>query len=172
MSKPTALLRRIGKPDYAHMIANGISWLFLTGGDADKVWEEAQKAGYDLIAGDISGDPSAEEIIECLEDALCREDEPLNSRRKVTHSRGLLKMASQEDRNDESKQQCDCGGGEDVKASIDNALTWKSEVVMKPVDEVSRELEQQGWRVLWQSEVEAIAIKGRAVKAHDLNIVD
>ena len=40
--------------------------------------------------------------------------------------------------------------------------TWDSEVVMKPVEEVARELESQGWTILWQSEVEALAIRGEA----------
>ena len=38
--------------------------------------------------------------------------------------------------------------------------TWESEVVMRPIEQEASELEAQGWRILWLSEVEALAIKG------------
>jgi len=86
VAKPTAFLRRIGKPDYAHIVANGESWLFLADVEADQVWAEAQKAGYDLAAGDAAGEPTMEEVGDCLKQALCLEEEPLNTRRKISHS--------------------------------------------------------------------------------------
>jgi len=173
--KPTKLLRRLGKPSYVHIVANGESWLFLLEGQAEKVWAEAHKAGYELVAGDIAGSPTADEIRECLEEALCTEEEPLNSRRKVTHSKELLKRLSQKDDSDESKQQSDCNEGEDdimKKAFSKEPLTWGSATVMKPISEVARELEGQGWQILWQSEVEALAIKGEAPGAQDADIVE
>ena len=50
--KPTKFLRRLGKPRYVHIVANGESWLFLMDGEAEPIWAEAHRAGYDLVAGD------------------------------------------------------------------------------------------------------------------------
>lgn len=173
-AKPTTFLRRVGKPPYVHILANGESWLFLIDGEAELIWAEARRAGYELVAGDIAGDPTPEEISGCLDKALCREEEPLNSRRKVTHSRGIVKRASQKEDNNESKQQGDCNEGEDdTKTAYGNEpLTWESEVVMKPIEQVASELEDQGWRMLWQSEVEAIAIRNEAPEVQDIDLVE
>lgn len=65
MDKPVAFLSHVGKPGYVHILGNGESWLFLTDGDADRVWSEARQVGYELIAGDISGDPC--EVGDCLD---------------------------------------------------------------------------------------------------------
>jgi len=51
-------------------------------------------------------------------------------------------------------------------------LTWDSEVVMKPIEEIARELEREGWHIFWESEVEAVAIKDRALESADLDIVE
>jgi len=37
---------------------------------------------------------------------------------------------------------------------------------MKPIEEEAKELEKEGWQILWTSEVEAIAIGGDAKKGH------
>lgn len=171
--KPTKFLRRLGKPRYVHIVANGESWLFLLDG-AELVWAEAREAGYTLVAGDAAGDPSPDEIRKCLDEALCQEEDPLNTRRKVTHSRGLVKRACRNKEYDESKQQGNCSKGQDnMKAAFGKEpLTWKSEVVMKPVTEVASQLEQQGWRILWKSEVEALAIKDNGISSQDLDIVE
>lgn len=175
--KPSRFLQRLGKPRYVHAIANGESWLFLLKGEAEVVWAEACRAGYELVAGDIAGNPTPEQIEECLGKGLCREEEPLNTRRKVTHSRGLLKkVAPGNEAPNESNQQGDCSPGEEKdhrKAMFDEEpLTWDSEVVMKPIEEVANELETQGWQILWQSEVEALAIRGGAPEAEDTDIVE
>lgn len=174
MAKPTTFLRRVGKPQYVHIVANGESWLFLLGGGAELIWAEARKAGYDLVAGAIDSDPTPEEIKGYLKEAFCREEEPLNTRRKITHSRKLPKMVTQDGESDESKQPGDCGEGEDdMKIALGREpLTWESEVVMKPIEQVASELERQGWRILWQSEVEALAIRGEASESQDMDIVE
>jgi hypothetical protein len=174
VAKPTAFLRRIGKPRYVHMVDNGKSWLFLLEGEAERVWAEAQRAGYDLIHGDVASGATPEAIEECLGKALSQEGEPLNTRRKVTHSRGLLKRALQEDRCDESKKRADCGEGEDdTKTAFGSEpLAWDSEVLMKPIQQVAEELEAQGWDILWQSEVEAIAIRGETPNGRDMDILE
>lgn len=171
---PVKFLRRVGKLPYGHIVANGESWLFLTDGEAESVWTEAHRAGYELVAGDIAGDPTAEEIRECLEQALCREEKPLNARRKVTHSRGLFKKVAQAKVMNESKQQPDCGEGEnDMKMAFGKEpLTWGSEIVMKPIEEVARELKAQGWEIIWQSDVEALAIKTETPGVRDADIVE
>jgi len=51
-------------------------------------------------------------------------------------------------------------------------LTWNSEVVMKPIEEIARELETEGWQILWKSEVEAIAVKNKMPGAKDMDIVE
>lgn len=174
VAKPTTFLRRVGRPPYVHILTNGESWLFLLNGDAELVWDEARRAGYELMAGDIAGDPTPEEIRECLEEALCPEEEPLNSKRKVTHSRGLFKRASHRDEGNEFKQQGGCNAGEDDMevAFGEEPLTWESKVVMKPIEQVASELKGQGWRIIWQSEVEALAIKGECSEAQDMDIVE
>lgn len=174
MAKPTAFLRRLGKPDYTHIVANGESWLFLTDGHADNVWRQARKAGYDLVTGDISGDPAPYEIRDCLEQALCAEEEPLNTRRKVTHSRGLIRKLSENTADNESKQKDNCALGDSgVNAEpVKERPSWDTEVVMKPIEEMANELEAEGWHILWKSEVEAIAIKDESLEATDLDIVD
>jgi DNA primase len=43
---------------------------------------------------------------------------------------------------------------------------------MKRIEEVARELEAEGWRILWQSEVEALAIKKEALGVQDMNILE
>lgn len=173
-AKPKAFLRCVGRPDYVHIVANGKSWLFLMGGEAELVWVEARQAGYELVAGDTVGDPMPQVIAECLEEALCHEDKPLNTRRKITHSRGLLKKVSQNEGDDESKRSADCPEAkEDTNAMPSRGpCTWDSEVVMKPIEQVTRELEKQGWHILWTSEVEAIAIKENTLKAEDMDIVE
>jgi len=160
-TKPTAFLRRIGKPGYIHIVVNGESWLFITGGEADRVWKEACKTGYELIAGDITGEPTPEEVREYLEKALCLEKEPLNTRRKVSHSRGLFKKLTQDDVGDESNQKIDCAEeNKDLNTVLKKKdITWDSKVVMKPIEEMAKDLEGEGWRIFWKSEVEAIAIK-------------
>ena len=49
---------------------------------------------------------------------------------------------------------------------------WNSEVVLKPVEEIARELENEGWRILWKSEVEAIAIRGGLSGSQDIDIIE
>ncbi len=173
-AKPTAFLRRVGKPNYVHIVADGESWLFLTDGDSEKVWAEIRNAGYDLIAGDISGDPAPDEIRDCLEQALCVEVEPLNTRRKVTHSRGLLRKLSGNTEDNESKEKDDCARGENGMSVEpgNEPPTWETEVVMKPIEEIAKELEAEGWHISWKSEVEAVAVKDEALKAGDLDIVE
>lgn len=176
VGKPTSFLRRLGKPDYVHIIANGEGWLFLLDGDIHQVWEEARRAGYQLVAGDVAGDPTSSEVGECLEEALCREDEPLNTRRKITHSRGLLKKSresKQDNEPNESKRQDDYnGGGDSMKKAPDKERSkWASEVVMKPIHQVASELKEEGWHILWKSEVEAVAIKPDALDAQKGDIV-
>jgi hypothetical protein len=51
-TKPTTFLRRLGKPRYAHIVANEEGWLFLLDGEPEQVWEESRRAGYQLVAGD------------------------------------------------------------------------------------------------------------------------
>lgn len=154
-------------------LPNGESWLFLTDGEAEKVWSEAKKAGYELFVGDILRSPSLEEVKEGLERALCREEEPLNTRRKITHSRRLFEKIPRKNSDNESKQNYRNKEDEDMCAtSSEKPPTWNSEVVMKPINEVVEELEAQGWRVLWQSEVEAIAIKDDQTGCHDTDIVE
>ena len=174
VEKPTAFLRRIGKPGYVHIVANGESRLFLVGGDAEKVWMEARRGGYDLIAGDISGDPTPDEVQNCLEQALCCEHEPLNTRRKPTHSRGLFRRPAQDNNDDESKRTGDCRqeSGNMNGSEEKESPSWDTEVLMEPIEEVARELEAQGWRILWKSEVEAIAIRGNASDNRHLDIVE
>jgi hypothetical protein len=174
VAKPTTFLRRVGKPAYVHIVANGASWLFLDDGDGEKVWAEARQAGYELVAGDVVGVPTPEEISKCLEEALCREEEPLNTRRKITHSRGLLKKDVRTNGNDESKPQRDCSEGEDdMKVAVGKEpVSWEADIVMKPIEEVAKDLEAQGWHILWQSEVEAIAIKAKTIEDGDLDIVE
>jgi hypothetical protein len=36
---------------------------------------------------------------------------------------------------------------------------WDTEVLMKPIGEVVKQLEAEGWDIIWSSEVEAIAVK-------------
>jgi hypothetical protein len=172
MNKPTAFLRHINKPGYTHIVANGESWLFLIDGESEKVWAEASRAGYELIAGDVSGDPSPDEIRSCLEQALCLEEEPLNTRRKLSHSRELFKKIPQSNMNNESKQKDDCvQEDEDMKAVLGREPpAWNSQVVMKPIEKIARELEQEGWHIFWESEVEAFAIKNKALE--DVDIIE
>jgi hypothetical protein len=174
MAKATTFLRHLGKPSYVHIVSNGESWLFLLEGDSEKVWEEAQKIGYELIAGDVSGDPSPDEIRQCLEQALCLENEPLNTRRKVTHSRRLFKSQCPRNGCNESKGKDDAEKDDEDMSAVSGKEhpTWNSEVVMKPIEEMARELEMQGWHILWQSEVEAIAIKAKTIEDGDLDIVE
>ena len=51
-------------------------------------------------------------------------------------------------------------------------LTWECEVLMKPIEQVASELERQGWRVLWRSEVEALAIKEQVPEGQGVDIVE
>lgn len=138
VDKPTRFLRSLGKPRYVHVVANGESWLFLMDGEAEPVWAEARRVGYELIAGDIAGDPIPEEVAECLEKALCREEEPLNTRRKITHSKSLMKREGQGREGRESKPQTDCGEGRNKGSGeadhCEKQQTWESEVLMKPID--------------------------------------
>jgi hypothetical protein len=164
--KPTTLLRHLDKPGYVHIVANGESWLFLTVAEEERVWSEVKKSGYDLVARDISGPPTPEDIALYLNKALCHENEPLNTRRKITHNRGLLKktvekvqeqvVSNESIQNTETKEV----GKEMEDISLDhNSPEWDTEVVMKPIGEVAKELEAEGWDVIWSSEVEAIAVK-------------
>jgi hypothetical protein len=174
-SKPTTFLRHIGKPDYVHIVANGESWLFLTDGDADKVSAEARKAGYQVVYTDSGKSTENEGPGNYLGQALCPEDNPLNTRRKITHSRGLFnKLAPVDKESNESKQNIDCDEeGEDMKkVAGKESLTWESEVVMKPIEEIARDLEKEGWQVLWTSEVEAIAVRDKYPGGEDMDIVE
>ncbi|MFH0847755.1 MAG: bifunctional DNA primase/polymerase [Chloroflexota bacterium] len=173
-AKPTKFLRRAGRPGYAHIVDNGESWLFLIGGEAKSVWAEAHKVGYELIVGDVAGDPTPEQIKECLEQALCREDEPLNTRRKVTHSRRLFNKPAQDNSSDESKQTGDCGqeSGNMSDSAETGSPKWHTEVLMEPIEEVARKLEKEGWRIFWKSEAEAIAIRADASENQSLDIVE
>ncbi len=164
--KPTTLLRHLDKPGYVHIVANGQSWLFLTAAEEERVWSEVKKAGYDLVAGDVTGSPTPEDIALYLGKALCRETEPLRTRRKITHSRGLLKktvnkvqeqvVSNESIQNPETKE---VGKDmEDISLNRDSQK-WDTEVVMKPIGEVAKELEAEGWDIIWSSEVEAIAVK-------------
>lgn len=172
--KPTAFLRRVGKPDYAHIVANGESWLFIAGGDADRVWMEAERAGYEVKAGDATSYPAPEEVVKYLEQALCQEKKPLNTRRKITHSRGLFNSSSPNNRNNESKRNPQSSGGDEHMSAMsgEERPTWESAVVMKPIEEIAKELESQGWRILWKSEVEAIAVRDTGKDGEHLDIVD
>jgi len=174
MAKPIAFLGRIGKPDYVHVVANGESWLFLIDGDVDKVWEEAWQAGYELVAGDISGDPSSDDIKEHLEQALCAEEEPLNTRRKISHSRGLFSKQRQDNKSNESKQiTARAEEGEHMNKYEDNEPhTWATEVIMEPIEHVAKQLEAEGWHIRWKSEVEAIAVKSQTPMGRDRDIVE
>ena len=51
-------------------------------------------------------------------------------------------------------------------------LTWNSEVVMKPIEEIAKDLEREGWHVLWTSEVEAIAVRDKYPGGEDMDIVE
>ncbi|MFC1930182.1 CHC2 zinc finger domain-containing protein [Chloroflexota bacterium] len=164
--KPNTLLRRLDKPGYVHIVANGESWLFLTAGEEERVWSEVEKAGYDLVAGDISGPPTPDDIALYLSKALCHENEPLNTRRKITYNRGLLKKTVEKVQeqvvSNESIQNPDTKeveeNMEDTSPNRDSR-EWDTEVLMKPIGQVVKELEAEGWDVLWASEVEAIAVK-------------
>jgi hypothetical protein len=155
-------------------VANGESWLFITDGDAERAWKEAYRARYELIAGDITGDPTPEELREYLRNALCLEKEPLNTRRKISHSRGLFKKLTQGDDGDESKQKTDpVEESKDMNAVFGKKpITWDSEVVMKPIEEIARDLEKEGWRIFWKSEVEVISIKEGGVNSRATDIVE
>ncbi len=164
--KPTTLLRHLDKPGYAHIVANGESWLFLTTAEEERVWSEVKKSGYDLVAGDISGPPTPEDIALYLNKALCHENEPLNTRRKITHNRGLLKktvekvqeqvVSNESIQNSEIKE-----AKEEMEETSPNrdSREWDTEVLMKPIGEVVKQLEAEGWDIIWSSEVEAIAVK-------------
>ena len=145
-------------------------------GEAEPVWAEARRVGYELVAGDIAGDPTPEEVAECLEKALCREEEPLNTRWKITHSKSLMKREGQGREDHESKPQTDCGEGRNKGSGeadhCEKQQTWESEVLMKPITQVADELEQQEWRVIWLSEVEAVAIKKEALDNQRADIVE
>jgi len=166
--KPTALLRHLDKPGYVHIVANGESWLFLANGEEERVWSEVKKAGFDLIAGDISGPPTSEDVTLYLDKALCHEKEPLYTRRKITHSRGLLKktikkvqeqvVSNESMQNSENKE-----AGKEMEEILpkEDSREWDTEVLMKPIGEVAKELETQGWDVTWCSEVEVIAVKNK-----------
>jgi hypothetical protein len=164
-NKPTTLLRHLDKPGYVHIVANGESWLFLTAAEEEQVWSEVKKAGYDLVAGDVTGPPTPENIALYLSKALCHENEPLNTRRKITHNRGLLKqtvekvqeqvVSNESIQNTETKEE-----EENMDMPTDReSQKWDTEVVMKPIREVAKELEAEGWDIIWSSEVEAIAVK-------------
>lgn len=176
VDKPRRFLQRLGKPRYVHILANAESWLFLMDGNLEQVWAEAQRHGYALVAEDASGDPTAEDVAECLREALCREDTSLNTRRKITHSRSLLRKGAGGKREDESKRQTDCG--EETKdvdmsaVSNKNPQGWNSKVVMKPIRDVARELEEQGWHLIWKSEVEALAVRGETLHTQAIDIVE
>jgi hypothetical protein len=164
--KPTTLLRHLDKPGYVHIVAKSESWLFLTAGEEARVWSEVKKAGYDLVAGDVTGPPTSEDITLYLNKALCHETEPLNTRRKITHSRGLLKktvekvqeqvVSNESIQNSEIKE-----AKEEMEETSPNrdSREWDTEVLMKPIAEVAKELEADGWDIIWSSEVEAIAVK-------------
>jgi hypothetical protein len=51
-------------------------------------------------------------------------------------------------------------------------LTYYSQVVMKPIEEIARELAADGWHIFSKSEVEGIAIKDKALEAGDTDIVE
>ncbi len=164
-NKPTTLLRHLDKPGYVHIVANGESWLFLTAAEEERVWSEVKKAGYDLVAGDVTGPPTPEDIALYLSKALCHENEPLNTRRKITHNRGLLKntvekvqeqvVSNESIQNTETKEE-----EENMDMPTDReSQKWDTEVVMKPIREIAKELEAEGWDIIWSSEVEAIAVK-------------
>lgn len=164
--KPTTLLRHLDKPGYAHIAANGQSWLFLTAAEEERVWIEVEKAGYDLVAGDVTGPPTPEDIALYLSKALCHETEPLNTRRKITHNRGLLKKIVEKVQeqvvSNESIQNLEIKeveeNMEDTSQNRDSR-EWDTEVLMKPIGQVVKELEAEGWDVIWSSEIEAIAVK-------------
>jgi len=153
--KPTKFLRRLGKPQYVHIVDNGESWLFLLAEEAESVWAEARRSGYSLVAGDIAGNPTPEDVKNCLQKALCQEREPLNTRRKVTHSRAIFRRALPEGDCNESIQPQDCDKGVNGMrvAQGKEPPAWDSEVIMRPVEEVARELESQGWintQIAWR----------------------
>jgi len=174
MAKPTTFLRCIGKTDYIHIVANGESWLFLSDGNAERIWSEAGRAHYQLVAGDITGDPTPQELRDCLHQALCHEQEPLNTRRKISHSRGLFRKQPKDSNGNESKQTADYSEGEGHMNNDGNneSLNWRTEVVMKPIDHVAKQLQADGWHILWKSEVEAIAIRDNASEKQNLDIVE
>jgi len=174
VAKPAAFLRRIEKPGYVHIVANGKGWLFLTDGDMEKVRLEAQRTGYELLAEDVEGNPDPSEARGYLEQALCLEHEPLNTRRKITHSRGLFSSSSPNNGNNESKRNPQSSGEDEHMSAMsgEERPTWKSAVVMKPIEEIAKELESQGWRILWKSEVEAIAVRDTGKDGEHLDIVD
>ena len=163
LEKPTTFLRHLDKPGYVHIVANGKSWLFLTEGEPEQVHGEVKKAGYELIASN----PSSQDTVSFLDQALCREDEPLHTRRKITQSRGLIKesvkkveeqvVSDESIRNSENKEE-----REDMtEVPKHDSQKWDTEIVMKPIDQIARELEAEGWDIIWSSEVEAIAVKNR-----------
>lgn len=174
INKPTTFLRHLGKPDYVHIVDNSSSWLFLTQGEAKKVLSEVQKAGYQLVASGITGDLTPQEIFEFLERALCREQESLNTRRKVSHSRGLCRRQRPNDRSNESKQTTN-RSEEYIHMKKDEnkePYTWRTEVVMKPIEYVANQLQTEGWHIFWKSEVEAVAVKDKTLKSNSLDIVE
>ena len=48
---------------------------------------------------------------------------------------------------------------------------WRTEVVMKPIEHVAKQLQAEGWHILWKSEVEAIAVKSQTSAGEDTDIV-
>ncbi len=159
--KPTTFLRHLDKPGYVHIVANGGSWLFLAEGETEHVHEEVEKAGYELIANE----PSSKDSALYLNQALCREDEPLHTRRKITQSRGLLRKTVKKEEeqvvSDESIQKAETmEEKQDMSILPDNdQQKWDTEIVMKPIGQIAKELEAEGWDIIWTSEVEAIAVK-------------
>lgn len=61
------------------IVENGESWILLLDADTNKITVEASRAGYTVVAGDIASDPETEDIEDCLDKALQREHEPLNT---------------------------------------------------------------------------------------------
>jgi hypothetical protein len=171
LDKPTAFLRRIGKPAYVHIVANADSWLFLINGETKKVWGQINSAEYELIASDAAGYLTMEKVSECLERALCLEQKPLNTRRKVTHSRGLFSKESVNNHGDESKRKAD--PLEENKGVVNatfgkKSAKWDSKMFMKTNHELAKELDEEGWQIFWRSEVEAIAFKGDVSQNKDI----
>ncbi|MFC1865709.1 CHC2 zinc finger domain-containing protein [Chloroflexota bacterium] len=171
MAKPTTFLRRIGKPGYTHIVNNGRSWLFITAGEVEKVKAEVNRAGYKLVAwGD--NDITEQETIDYLEQALCQEEKPLNRRRKITHSRGLIKKPEAENQDNDGNESIEKDDPDKALGFGGEPLTWNSEVVMKTIEEVAKELKMEGWHISWLSEVEALATKGKEHQNHNQDIVE